>query len=99
MLRLPADDDLAQPCGLARRGTASDTLRLRLAREHWAALRRPEVRVEGLEACLELFRLAVGRGHVAEGRTPAPGGGGDRRVAMPAVRRALGSGSVSPPGP
>ena len=40
---------------LPRRGAASDTLRFRLTRERWAALPRPEVRIEGLEPCLELF--------------------------------------------
>ena len=45
---------------LARRGAASDTLRFQLTRERWAALQRPEVRIEGLEACLDLFGASRG---------------------------------------
>ena len=45
---------------LARRGAASDTLRFRLTRDRWSALQRPEVRIEGLEACLDLFGASRG---------------------------------------
>ena len=45
---------------LARRGAASDTLRFRLTRERWASLQWPEARIEGLEACLELFGATPG---------------------------------------
>lgn len=45
---------------LTRRGAASDMLRFRLTRERWAVLPRPEVRIEGLEACLDLFGASRG---------------------------------------
>ncbi|HEY2916592.1 MAG TPA: GNAT family protein [Candidatus Limnocylindrales bacterium] len=42
---------------LAPRGVARETQRFRLSRDDWRARERPEVGVEGLEPCLELFGL------------------------------------------
>jgi RimJ/RimL family protein N-acetyltransferase len=53
-----------EPNGLGRlapRGVARDTQRFRLTLEGWRARPRPEVRVEGLEPCLELFGLPAAR--------------------------------------
>lgn len=47
-----------QPNGfgrLAPRGTARETQRFRMTLDDWRARPRPEVMVEGLEGCLELF--------------------------------------------
>lgn len=49
-----------QPNGfgrLAPQGVARETQRFRMTLEDWRARPRPEVTVEGLEACLELFGL------------------------------------------
>jgi RimJ/RimL family protein N-acetyltransferase len=45
---------------VAPRGTSRDMQRYRLTREQWAARPRPEITVEGADACLELFGLPVG---------------------------------------
>ena len=45
---------------VAPRGTSRDMQRYRLTREQWAARPRPEITVEGVDACLELFGLPVG---------------------------------------
>jgi RimJ/RimL family protein N-acetyltransferase len=42
---------------LAPRGLPRETQRFRLTRERWRGRPRPEVRIEGLEPCLELFGL------------------------------------------
>jgi RimJ/RimL family protein N-acetyltransferase len=48
---------------LAPRGVPRRTQRFRLTREGWQSRPRPDVRVEGLEACLDLFGLpALGAG-------------------------------------
>jgi RimJ/RimL family protein N-acetyltransferase len=49
---------------LAPRGIARETQRFRLTRDRWRARERPEVVVEGLAACRELF------GHEASGPPP-----------------------------
>jgi RimJ/RimL family protein N-acetyltransferase len=49
-----------QPNGfgqLAPRGVARATQRFRMTLDDWRARPRPEVAVEGLEACLDLFGL------------------------------------------
>lgn len=43
---------------IARRGEPAETLRFRLTRERWASRPRPKIRIQGLEACLELFGIA-----------------------------------------
>jgi RimJ/RimL family protein N-acetyltransferase len=57
---------------LAPRGVARETQRFRLTLKGWRSRPRPEVTVEGLAACLELFGLdgttAVGRGAGATDR-------------------------------
>jgi RimJ/RimL family protein N-acetyltransferase len=45
---------------LAPRGVARETQRFRLTREGWRARPRPDVNVEGLDACLRLFGLDNG---------------------------------------
>lgn len=44
---------------LAPRGVARETQRFRLKLEGWRARPRPEVNVEGLEGCLELFGIST----------------------------------------
>jgi RimJ/RimL family protein N-acetyltransferase len=44
---------------LAPQGTPRDTQRFRMTLADWRAMQRPEVRVEGLEACLGLFGLPL----------------------------------------
>jgi RimJ/RimL family protein N-acetyltransferase len=49
-----------EPNGTRRdlvRGAAADALLFRLSREQWLATARPEVTVEGFDACAELFGL------------------------------------------
>lgn len=58
-----------QPNGfgrLAPRGTPRETQRFRMTLEDWHARPRPQVTVEGLDPCLELFGLASGEAR----RTP-----------------------------
>jgi RimJ/RimL family protein N-acetyltransferase len=43
---------------LAPRGVARETQRFRMTLEDWRARPRPEVRVGGLDGCLELFGIA-----------------------------------------
>jgi RimJ/RimL family protein N-acetyltransferase len=59
-----------EPNGIDRvapRGSARDMQRYRLAREQWRARPRPEIAVEGLDGCLDLFGVTA-RGVMPPGK-------------------------------